>query len=70
MSHQPDAFKTALLRDIQQSLEKTLDEAREIITIHLRNKGDKCCDCQRVCLLNQLSSLEALVNGTSVDDLK
>ncbi len=69
MSTQTDAFKLALLSDIQQSLEKTLDEAKEIITIHLSNKGDKCCDCQRICLLNQLSSLEALVNGISVEDL-
>ena len=69
MSRQTDSFKFALLSDIQQALEKTLDETREIITIHLSNKGDKCCDCQRVCLLNQLSSLEALVKGISVDDL-
>jgi hypothetical protein len=66
MSNQPDSFKTALLSDIQQSLEKTLDEAREIITIHLKHESDKCSDCQCVCLLNQLSSLEALVNGISV----
>jgi len=69
MSNQADPFKVALLSDIQHSLSKPLDEIREIITLHLKNEGDKCCDCQRVCLLNQLSSLEALVNGISVDDL-
>ena len=70
MSSQSDSFKKVLLSDIQQSLEKTLDEVREIITIHLKNKGDTCGDCQRICLLNQLYSLEALVNGISAEDLK
>ena len=70
MSNQPDSFKVALLSDIQQSLNKPLDEIREIITLYLKNEGDKCCDCQRVCLLNQLYSLEALVSGISLNDLK
>ena len=65
-----DPVKTALLADIQQSLRKTLDEIKEIITIHLNDHGDTCSDCQRICLLNQLYSLEALVNGISVEDLK
>ena len=70
LSNQADPFKVALLSDIQQSLSKPLDEIREIIIIHLNDNGDKCCDCQRICLLNQLYSLEALITGISVDDLK
>lgn len=70
MSSQTDSFKFALLSDIQQSLTKPLDEIKEIVTLYLRDEGDTCTDCQRVCLLNQLSSLESLVTGTSVDGLK
>jgi len=70
MSSQADSFKVALLSDIQQSLTKPLDEIKEIVTLHLRDEGDTCTDYQRVCLLNQLHSLEALVNGISVEDLK
>jgi len=67
--HQDKAIKTALLSDVQQALTKPLDEIREIIMIHLKDQGDSCADCQRVCLLNALHSLEALVTGISADDL-
>ena len=70
MSNQADPFKVALLHDIQQSLSKSLDEIREIVTIHLNDQGDTCGDCQRICSINQLHSLETLVTGLSVSDLK
>ena len=65
-----NALKNALLQDIQQSLFKALDETREIVTTHLQDEGDTCSDCQRVCFLNTLHSLETLITGISVDDLK
>ena len=68
-TNQNNAIKTALLSDVQHALTKPLDEIREIVMIHLNDQGDTCADCQRVCLLNALSSLEALVTGISVNDL-
>ena len=65
-----DPVKTALLTDIQQSLLKIIDEAREIVATYLNDEGDKCADCQRICLELSINELEATINGISVSDLK
>jgi len=56
------------LFDFQSEAEEHIYRLRKLFE-KLPKKGLKEEDCQRVCLLNSLSSVERCVNGTVSDDM-
>ena len=64
-----DPVKTAKLTDLKDAFQHDIDGMTEKVKEHLKDDGLKCNDSQRVCFINMLGTLQAYVNGLSVDDL-
>ena len=47
-------------------LMRPLDE----VVLAMPDKGDKCCDSQKICLIGAINNLEAIVNGVTDEDFK
>ena len=56
--------------EIIVSLTEKVEEIRNIIDTELPDKGAKCVDSQKICLLLTLNSFEANIIGLEAEDFK
>lgn len=57
------------LDDLQVELGDLVEQIRQLIQDNVAEKGNTSDDCQRMNMLNRLSSFEQSVNGLQVEDL-
>ncbi len=62
--------KDGPLTRLMDELEYLTGEIRTVIEHHMPSKGDVEEDCQRLCVLNSLSTLEHTINGIESADLE
>ena len=56
------------LREFKENAEVLINDFQQLIE-QLPQKGNKSTECQRVCLQQHLSELEAAVTGTEASDM-
>ena len=55
---------------LQRKVTDLLDRVEFLVETNMESKGDKECDCQKLCVLNALSELYQNVNGIEQADMK
>lgn len=63
-------FQALELDKLQATLYGLLEEFKHVVENDMPDKGLKCEDSQKVCLMIALREVEALVTGTTVEDLE
>ena len=58
------------LENLQLLLEEKVEEIITIINENIPQKGDKCCDCQKMTMLQSLNNFSYTVNGLEKGDLE
>jgi len=56
------------VKEFKEKAEISIDEFQQLLD-ELPQKGDKSEDCQKVCLQQHLSELDAAVNGMEASDM-
>ena len=57
------------LVEFKKELEQHLESISDLVTIGMKDTGDKCEHNQKICLLQKVSQLEHYINGIEQEDL-